>query len=194
MPRMVALCMVILVLVMLGSLRVTSGEHELPIARQRAECQAEPVRSHELTLGRTFGIVFDPGEDFFGTLATFCTTHNVRQGYIPMFLAAFAEAEIVGTCERISDPDAPLWSKVHLTNVEALGCGTLGYNPETERVLPHIHTSLGLKERSAVGHTSHLLSARVQFLVEMLLVEIATPTMLRTPEPSLYDIPLLRFG
>ena len=152
------------------------------------------MRSHELTTGRTFGIIFDHGDDFFDTLSAFCTANNVRQGYIPMFIAAFAEAEIVGTCEKPADPGAPVWSKVHLTNVEALGCGTLGREPETDRVLPHIHTSLGLRERSALGHTSHLLSARVQFLVEMLLVEITTPTMLRTREPALYDLPLLRFG
>ncbi|MGH3981834.1 MAG: hypothetical protein ACRDST_03850 [Pseudonocardiaceae bacterium] len=105
-----------------------------------------------------------------------------------MFIAGFAEAEIVGTCEKLAGPGAPVWSKVHLTNVDALGCGTLGHDPKTDRQLPHIHTSLGLKERSALGHTSHLLSARVQFLVEMLLVEITTPTMLRTPEPALYDV------
>ncbi|MGH3897447.1 MAG: PPC domain-containing DNA-binding protein [Pseudonocardiaceae bacterium] len=152
------------------------------------------MRSHELTTGRTFGIAFDHNDDFFDTLTAFCTANKVRQGYIPMFIAGFAEAEIVGTCERLADPGAPVWSKVHLTNVEALGCGTLGHDPDTDRVLPHIHTSLGLKERSALGYTSHLLSARVQFLVEMLLVEITTPTMHRTPEPALYDVPLLRFG
>ncbi|HET9117885.1 MAG TPA: DUF296 domain-containing protein [Pseudonocardiaceae bacterium] len=152
------------------------------------------MRSHELTPGRTFGIVFDHDDDFFDTLTAFCTINNVRQGYIPMFIAGFAEAEIVGTCEKLADPGAPVWSKVHLTNVEALGCGTLGYDPEAGRVLPHIHTSLGLKERSALGHTSHLFSARVQFLVEMLLVEITAPTMLRSQEPALYDVPLLRFG
>lgn len=152
------------------------------------------MRSHELTTGRTFGLVFDHGDDFFDTLTTFCTANNVRQGYIPMFIAAFAEAEIVGTCEKLADPGAPVWSKVHLTNVEALGCGTLAHDAEAGRVFPHIHTSLGLKERSALGHTSHLLSARVQFIVEMLLVEITSPTMLRTREPALYDVPLLSFG
>jgi predicted DNA-binding protein with PD1-like motif len=151
------------------------------------------VRSHELTIGRTFGLTFDHHDDFFDTLTAFCVTHNIRQGYIPMFLAGFVEAEIVGTCEKLADPGAPVWSKVHLTKVEALGCGTLGYDPEAHRVLPHIHTSLGLKERSALGHTSHLLSARVQFLVEMLLVEITTPTMLRIREPALYNVPLLKF-
>ncbi|MGH3830228.1 MAG: PPC domain-containing DNA-binding protein [Pseudonocardiaceae bacterium] len=152
------------------------------------------MRSHELTTGRTFGIAFDHGDDFFDTLTAFCTANNVRQGYIPLFIAGFAEAEIVGTCEKLADPAAPVWSKVHLTNVEAIGCGTLAHEPETDRVLPHIHASLGLKERSALGHTSHLLSARVQFLVEMLLVEVTAPAMLRTQEPTLYDVPLLRFS
>jgi hypothetical protein len=42
-----------------------------------------------------------------------------------MFLAGFAEADIVGTCEKLDDPQAPVWTKVHVTNVEALGCGTI---------------------------------------------------------------------
>lgn len=60
---------------------------------------------------------------------------------------------------------------MHLTNAEAFGCGTIAYDEEAERIVPHIHTTLCLKERSATGYTSHLLAARVQFLVEMILVE-----------------------
>jgi len=152
------------------------------------------LRSHELTLGRTFGVVFDPGEDFFPTLAEFCRLHRIRHGYIPMFLAAFAEADIVGTCDKLENPEAPVWAKVHLTNVEALGCGTLAYDAERDEVLPHIHTSLGEKARSATGYTSHLLAARVQFLVEMLIVEVTSPMMTRPRNPALYDVPLLTFG
>jgi hypothetical protein len=110
-----------------------------------------------------------------------------------MFLAGFSHAGVVGTCDKPDDPGAPVWSRVHLSNVEALGCGTLAYDPEHERVLPHIHTSLGEKERSALGRTSHLLDATVQFLVEMLLVEVLAPTMTRPRNPNLYDVPLLTF-
>jgi hypothetical protein len=116
---------------------------------------------------------------------------RVPRVLLHLLVAAGAGRQEISTA---FDPAAPVWTKVHLSNAEALGCGTLGYDPETDRVLPHVHTSLGLKERSALGHTSHLLSARVQFLVEMLLVEIAAPTMLRTREPALYDVPLLRFN
>lgn len=151
------------------------------------------MHGRELTIGRNFGVTFDHGEDFFETLTTFCKAENIRQGYIPMFLAGFAEADIVGTCEKLEDPGAPVWSKVHLENVEAVGCGTIVYDPDTDQISPHVHTSLGLKGHGATGHTSHLLSARVLFLVEMLLVEVTIPTMRRLRNPDLYDVPLLTF-
>ncbi|MGH4019045.1 MAG: PPC domain-containing DNA-binding protein [Pseudonocardiaceae bacterium] len=152
------------------------------------------VRSHELTVGRTFGLAFDHGDDFYTALTEFCRDNDVRQGYIPMFLAGFAEADLVGTCEKLTNPAAPVWSRVHLTNVDALGCGTLAYDEAGDTVLPHVHVAVGLKEHSATAYASHLLSARVQFLTEMLLVEVTAPRMSHLPDPDLYDVPLLRFG
>ena len=151
------------------------------------------MRSHELTLGRSFGVAFDDGEDFFDALADFCRVNGVRQGFIPMFIAGFGEAEIVGTCGKLDDPRAPVWSSVYLSNVEALGGGTLAYDEAEHRVLPHIHVTVGLKQHSAAGHTSHLLRARVQFLTEMLLIEVTAPRMRREANPDLYGVPLLRF-
>lgn len=151
------------------------------------------MQAHRLTTGRTFGVTFDHGDDFMTALADFCQEQKIRQGYIPMFLAGFAEAEIVGTCEKLENPSAPVWSKVYLTNAEAMGCGTIAADSETNCVMLHIHTSLGLKERSAAGYTSHLLSARVQFLTEMLVVEVTAPTMARYRDPHLYGVPLLTF-
>lgn len=152
-----------------------------------------PVRSHDLTLGRTFGVTFDHGEDFFTALAEFCRTNNVRHGYIPSFIAGFAEVDIVGTCDKLDDPNAPVWTKVHLTNVEAFGGGTLAYDPDTDQVLPHIHVAVGLKEQAAAGYTSHLLRAEVLFLTEMLVIEVTNPVMRRERQPDLYNVPLLRF-
>lgn len=152
------------------------------------------MHAHQLTTGRTFGLRFDPGEDFFPVLEEFCRGHGIRHGYIPMFLAAFAEADVVGACDKLEDPAAPVWSRVHLTNAEAMGCGTIATDEQTGQFLPHIHTTLGLKERSAVGYTSHLLAARVQFLVEMILVEVTQPAMTRPSDPGLYNVPRLTFG
>jgi predicted DNA-binding protein with PD1-like motif len=151
------------------------------------------VRSHELTLGRSFGVAFDHGEDFFTALAEFCRANHLRQGYIPVFIAGFAEAEIVGTCGKLDDPQAPVWSSVHLTNIEALGGGTLAYDEASDAVRPYIHLTVGLKQHSALAHTSHLLNAKVQFLTEMLLIEVLAPQMRRVADSSLYDVPILQF-
>lgn len=151
------------------------------------------MRSHELTLGRTFAVVLDHGDDFYSALTEFCDTHHIRQGYL-QFIAGFSHADIVGTCDTLDNPDAPLWTKVHLTNVEVLGSGTLAHDPHTHQIRPHIHITAGLKQHSATGHTSHLLNATVQFLTEMIVHEITHPAITRTPEPDLYDVPLLRFA
>ncbi|SBW23737.1 PPC domain-containing DNA-binding protein [Protofrankia symbiont of Coriaria ruscifolia] len=152
------------------------------------------MRSQQVTLGRTFAVAFDHGDDFYTALDDFCRTNGVRQGFVPVFIAGFAEVEVVGTCGKLDDPHAPVWSAVHLTNVEALGGGTIAYDETADRILPHIHVSVGLKQHSAAAHTSHLLSAKVQFLTEMLVIEAAGPVMSRERDPGLYDVPLLRFG
>lgn len=64
----------------------------------------------------------------------------------------------------------------------------------TGGILPHIHVSAGLKAQSADGRTSQLLSVKVQFLSELLIVEVTSPTMTSPRNPDLYDVPLLTFG
>ena len=150
------------------------------------------MKAAQLTLGRAFGVTFDHGEDFLESLAAFCAAHGVRQGYVPSFIAGLAEARIVGACDRLEDPDAPVWSAVHLTNVEAFGGGTFTHLDDGT-FSPHIHVTVGEKARSAHASTSHLLSAKVQFLTEMLVFEVLAPTMTRQRDPGLYDVPLLGF-
>jgi len=50
-----------------------------------------------------------------------------------------------------------------------------------------------MKERAAQVNTSHLLSAKVQLLTEMLIVEALGPEMTRPKDKSLYGVPLLTF-
>jgi len=152
------------------------------------------MRSHEMTIGRTFALSFEHGEDLFAELRGFCRANNVRQGYVPFFLAGFSALRVVGTCERLEDPVAPVRSAVYLTNVEAHGGGTIAYDPDQDTILPHIHVSVGLKERSATGYTSHLLEATVQLLTEMVVVEVLTPELRRRPDPTRYNVPILGFG
>lgn len=151
------------------------------------------LRSQELTMGRTFGVNFDHGDDFFPALDEFFKKHDVSQGYITSFIAGLSEVDIVGACTELDDPNAPVWSRVRLTNVEAFGSGTFAREETTGEVHPHIHVSVGLKAYSATAHTSHLLSAKVQFLTEMLVVEVKGPKMHRRRHADLYDVPLLHF-
>lgn len=145
-------------------------------------------------MGRTFAVHFDHGDDFYTALSEFCRTHQVRQGFIPMFIAGMREVQLVGTCEKLESADAPVWSQVYLENVEAVGGGTLAYDAENDTVLPHIHVSVGLKAQSATAYTSHLLGAKIQFLTEMYLVEVSGPSLSRVRHPALFDVPLLTFG
>jgi predicted DNA-binding protein with PD1-like motif len=105
------------------------------------------MRSHEVTVGRTVAVVIDHGEDFYTALTEACQAHGIRQGYIPMFVGGLSSAKIVGTCEQIKNPLAPVWSQVHLTNVEALGAGTLAYDETTDTCSPHVHISVALRAR-----------------------------------------------
>jgi predicted DNA-binding protein with PD1-like motif len=149
------------------------------------------MRSHSLTLGRTFGVVFDHGEDFMTALREFCQTNGVRQGYLPGFLGAFSSADLIATCEAPTDPMAPVWSRTQVEYVEAIGSGTLAMNPETGTVAPHVHLATGLKRYGAAGYTSHLLGGTVQFVIELLVIEVVSPAMYRPTDPELYDIPIL---
>lgn len=151
------------------------------------------MKSKELSIGRTFGVTFEHEADFFEELSLFCKENQVKQGYIPMFIAGFSEVELVGSCGKINNPNAPVWDKVYLENVEACGCGTIAYDSQKDMISPHIHVSTGIKSYSASAHTSHLLSAKVLFLVEMVVVEVLQPEIKRVVDPNMYNIGLLQF-
>jgi len=150
------------------------------------------MHSRPLTLGRTFGVVFDHGDDFLPTLVRFCAQNGVSQAYLPGFLGAFSAAALIGTCEPPEDPMAPIWTRKELEYVEAVGSGSIAVNPATGQLAPHVHVALGARLNDATGYTSHLLDATVQFVIELLVIEVAEPTIQRVPHPGLYDIPVLK--
>lgn len=152
------------------------------------------MRASEVTVGRTFVVAFDHGDDFFEALEKFCRQYDVQQGYIPMFIAGLSRVELVGACERAADPAAPVWSSVSRESCEAVGAGTIAFDPDTSDIVPHVHVAVGEKFNSAAGSTSHLLGATVQFLAELTVVEITGPQITRPRSPELYDVPLLAFG
>lgn len=152
------------------------------------------MKSASLTTGRTFQLVFQHGEWLLPTLADFCRAEGIRQAVIPMFIAGFSEVEIVGTCSPVDDLNAPVWDTTVLDQVEAVGAGTVVYDPDSGQLREHIHVSVGRKHQGAVGYTSHLKGACVAFTAEMYLVEVLAPVMSRRiKHVGEFEVPLMRF-
>jgi predicted DNA-binding protein with PD1-like motif len=152
------------------------------------------MRVTEITTGRQFAVAFDDGEDFFPTLDDFCRDTGIRAGHIPTLIGGFSKVRLVGTCGPLKHPDRPLSDAIEVETLEVLGSGTLAWDPDNNRVAPHIHVSAGLKTASADGRTSHLLGGTVQFITELVIEEWTTPEVTRPRAPALYDVPLLTFG
>jgi len=70
-------------------------------------------------------VTFGHGKDFFEELKDFSRKNNVKQGYIPFFIAGLSQVELVGTCEKITDKNAPSGQGCIEDSVEAVGAGTL---------------------------------------------------------------------
>ncbi|HEY8986008.1 MAG TPA: PPC domain-containing DNA-binding protein [Streptomyces sp.] len=156
------------------------------------------MRHAQVRTGRQFVLALDHGEDFLEGLTQFCAEQDIRAGYIPTFVGGLRSARLVGSCEPLADPEAPLWEEITVEVLEALGGGTLAWDTEKDCLAPHIHVAAGIKGKSAEGRVSHLLGAKVQFICEIPIVEVVGdvegPTMTRRRQPELYDVPLLGFG
>jgi predicted DNA-binding protein with PD1-like motif len=159
-----------------------------------AYAQLMPTRSAELTIGRTFGVTMDHGDEFMATLSQFCAEQGIKYGYIPLFVGAFKHAKVVGTC-RHAEAEAPMFDHyMDLDFVETVGAGTIGFDADNNRVTSHIHLSMGKRLHSADGVTSHLFEAEIQFLLEMIVVEVTAPAMTRPVSPELFNLNLLHFS
>lgn len=151
------------------------------------------MRATPLTIGRTFGVAFDDGDNFLPQLGAFCAEYGIRSAYIPMFLGGFHAVQLVGTCDPIDDPSAPVWAATEYTTLEALGSGTIAWDEESNVLAPHIHVAVGLKGQAAEGRTSHLLGGHVQFISELFVVEVVDPLMTR-PKLGRHKVPTLQFS
>ncbi|MFP8903093.1 PPC domain-containing DNA-binding protein [Streptomyces atacamensis] len=156
------------------------------------------MRYAQVHSGRRFVLALDHGEDLLEGITRFCADQDVRAGYIPTFVGGLRSARLVGTCEPLTDPEAPLWEEITVETLEALGGGTLAWDTEKDCLAPHIHVAAGIKGKSAEGRVSHLLGATVQFICEIPIVEVVSntegPALTRRRNADLYDVPLLGFG
>ncbi|MEU5083050.1 MULTISPECIES: PPC domain-containing DNA-binding protein [Streptomyces] len=156
------------------------------------------MRYTQVHTGRQFMLALDHGEDLLEGLIRFCADRGIQAGYIPTFVGGLRSARLVGSCEPLADPEAPLWEEVTVESLEALGGGTLAWDTDKDCLAPHIHVAVGIKGKSAEGRVSHLLGATVQFICEIPIVEVThpqqAPALTRLRSADLYDVPLLSFG
>jgi len=149
--------------------------------------------SAELTTGRRFAVVLQPGDDVLASIAAVCAEHGIEQGYLPVFLGAFTRVSIIGTCSPVDDHDAPLPDSVHLEGVEGTGSGTVAFDPATGGVHVHVHVAVGVKAYSANGYAGHLLSATVHYVTEIVVEEVLSPRFIRSPDASAHGLANLAF-
>ncbi len=136
----------------------------------------------ELSVGRRFLVVLQPGDDVLGGIRDFCAENGVEQAYLTTFLGAYTEAELIGTADPITDEDAPLPESVVVRNSEGIGSGTV---VTVDGVCtPHIHVAIGEKGDSAAAYAGHLLSGTVQYVTEIIAVEILGPRLTRRSDPA----------
>jgi predicted DNA-binding protein with PD1-like motif len=147
--------------------------------------------SSELTIGRRFAVVLQPGDDVLPSIVEACRENGIEQGYIPVFLGAFRSVRLIGTSAPIEDDDAPLPDAVHVANVEGTGSGTIAFDPAGP--IPHVHVAVGVKNYSASAYAGHLLSATVQYVTEIVIEEVLSPRFVKRPDPEARGLANLAF-
>lgn len=90
------------------------------------------------TIGRTFVVRFDEGDDFLAGLTEVVRTENIRHGWFHV-IGGLREADVViGPKEPVMPPE-PIWQEVRSPR-EVLGAGSIFWDDEPKI---HLHTSLG---------------------------------------------------
>jgi predicted DNA-binding protein with PD1-like motif len=125
------------------------------------------VQSQELTVARTFVLVFNRGDEIIATVRSFAEENGIRGG---SFTA-------IGAVERAV---IAWWSWTHREyerreveeQLEVLSL-TGNISVENGRVKVHAHVSLGRRDGIAVG--GHLFEATVRPTLEMQLVDFGRP-------------------
>jgi predicted DNA-binding protein with PD1-like motif len=152
------------------------------------------VISSEITAGRRFAVVLQPGDDVMGGILDACAEHGITQGYIPVFIGAFTDVSLIGTCAAILDHDAPLPDSSHLTGVEGAGSGTIAFNAETGATSIHLHVAVGVKAYAANGYAGHLIAATVHYVTEVIIEEVTAPRFERRADAAAHGLANLAFG
>ncbi|MDA3970930.1 MAG: DUF296 domain-containing protein [Desulfobulbaceae bacterium] len=119
------------------------------------------------TMGRTFVVRFDHGDDFHGELLTLIKKENIRNGWFHC-IGGLLEADVVIGPKEATMPPEPIWQEVRSPR-ELLGTGSILRDEHDEPKI-HLHTSLGEHGTSMTVCTRK--STKVYLIVELYIIEI----------------------
>jgi predicted DNA-binding protein with PD1-like motif len=152
------------------------------------------VRSAELSIGRTIGVVLHPGDDVLASIARACHDHEVRQGLIGTFLGAFRSVTLIATGEPLSDEEPPLADSVVIPYSEGVGSGTISFDRDGDDHEVHLHVAVGVKSQGGAAYAGHLLSGETHYTVELAITEVLAPEFSRRAEEEAFGLKNLVFG
>lgn len=150
------------------------------------------MRSTEVTVGRRFFVVLEPGDDILLAIADACALHGVRQAVVPVFIGAFSSVTLIGTREPVPDPDVPMPQKTTVEWSEGIGTATV-FPDETGVPIVHLHIAIGDKRDAALGYSGHVLTAVTHYTVELLIEELTDAELVRRPDAASHGLTTVRF-
>lgn len=119
------------------------------------------------TVGRTFVVRFDHGDDFHGELLTLIKKENIRNGWFHC-IGGLLEADVVIGPKEPTMPPEPIWQEVRSPR-ELLGTGSILWDEHDEPKI-HLHTSLG--DHGTAMTVCTRKGTKVYLIVELYIVEI----------------------
>ncbi|MDF2991130.1 MAG: hypothetical protein K0S37_1644 [Microbacterium sp.] len=150
------------------------------------------MRSAELSLGRRFLVVLDPGEELISTLSRWAEENGIRSATVDQFFGAFRSIRLIAGDEPTHDPEPPLPTEVELRYLEGIGSGSISLMNGRARV--HLHIAAGVKDERGLGYAGHVLSAETHYTVEVLVQEVSGAEFVSVPDPAAHGLPSLRFA
>jgi predicted DNA-binding protein with PD1-like motif len=149
------------------------------------------MRSAELTLGRRFVVVLEPGEEVLSTLADWCAREGVAQGTLELF-GAFRSLRLIAAHEPVADHEPPLAQSVEVAYLEGSGSGSISTRDGAPRV--HLHLAAGAKAEGGAAYAGHVLAAEVHYTAEAVVTEVLSPRFAPAPDPHAHGLDTLRFA
>ena len=148
------------------------------------------MRATNVTLGRRWMLVLEPGEEVLATVTQWAEREGVTSATVDMFFGALRSARLIATNGEMVDPEPPLPDQVDVTYLEGVGAGSIG--TVDGRTVVHLHLAAGAKGEGGAAYAGHLLAAETHYTLEMVVQEVLDPVFRLEPDAA-FGINCLHF-